>query len=354
MKKVRILSIDGGGIRGIIPATVMLYIEQKLRQKTNNPDARIADYFDLIVGTSTGGLLSCFYLCPPKAYGGNNNASTRYSAAQVLMFYLKKGYSIFNASKNYRSGLGKFFNPHKYNPKVFSEILKKELGTLKMRELIRPCIITAYDMKSKSAIFFSSREDDKIKREYYVKDVLMSTTAAPTYFPPVTINNLITKEVMVNIDGGVFANNPSMCAFAEAKNTDFPKKNKPGAEDMLILSVGTGGGMFKLKNVHNAAKWSLIKWADRMSNIMIDGSVDTVHYQMDKIFSSLGNEGRKNYKRIDVPVEKRNYSSNMADAGKKNIDKLRKAGDEALKASFIGKDTEYSLDKFIDLLIENN
>ena len=65
MKKVRILSLDGGGIRGVIPAYILQYVEQKLIEITKKPNARIADYFDLIVGTSTGGILTCFYLTPP-------------------------------------------------------------------------------------------------------------------------------------------------------------------------------------------------------------------------------------------------------------------------------------------------
>jgi len=67
-KKIRILSLDGGGIRGIIPATVMVHIEKKIKEFSNNPDARIADYFDIIVGTSTGAILGCYYLVPDTKF----------------------------------------------------------------------------------------------------------------------------------------------------------------------------------------------------------------------------------------------------------------------------------------------
>ena len=67
MKKVRILSLDGGGMRGIIPATVLEYVENKIIEITKNKNARLADYFDLVAGTSTGGILSAFYLTPSKA-----------------------------------------------------------------------------------------------------------------------------------------------------------------------------------------------------------------------------------------------------------------------------------------------
>ena len=77
---MRILSIDGGGIRGIIPAQILVTLEDILRKKSGRPDAKIADYFDLIAGTSAGGILTCFYLCPEK---GNKN-KVRYSAEHAL------------------------------------------------------------------------------------------------------------------------------------------------------------------------------------------------------------------------------------------------------------------------------
>ena len=83
MKKVRILSLDGGGIRGIVPAIVIQYVEEKLIEITKNTNARIADYFDLIVGTSTGGILSCFYLTP-NPESGNDLPSSKYTAAKAL------------------------------------------------------------------------------------------------------------------------------------------------------------------------------------------------------------------------------------------------------------------------------
>jgi patatin-like phospholipase/acyl hydrolase len=69
-KKVTILSIDGGGIRGILPAVILAEVEKRLREKTGNPNARLADFFDMIAGTSTGGILSCCYLHPERHRAG--------------------------------------------------------------------------------------------------------------------------------------------------------------------------------------------------------------------------------------------------------------------------------------------
>ena len=133
----------------------------------------------------------------------------------------------------------------KFYPRNLEKLLHEKLGDLKMSELIKPCLITTYNMAQKSSFFFTSIEDTA-KREFFVHDVLRSTSAAPTYFPPAKIKNLATgpqKETscnsMINLDGGVFANNPTMCAYAEARNTNFKERavNEPSATDMHILTM---------------------------------------------------------------------------------------------------------------------
>jgi patatin-like phospholipase/acyl hydrolase len=354
MKKVRILSLDGGGMRGIIPATVLEYVENKIIEITKNKNARLADYFDLVAGTSTGGILSAFYLTPNKTLYKEDPVS-KYKASEALDFYSKDGPNIFNESKKFGwFGLRQLFNAAQYSPKELEKILLREFKYLNLKELLKPCIITTYNMQSKKAFFFSSRELMEKDREFYVKDVLRSTSAAPTYFPPAFIENLATQKEMINIDGGVFANNPAMCAYSEARSTGFGDIAFPGAKDMMILSIGTGGGQFDLPNVEKSSNWGILPWATSIPNIMMDGSIDTVDYQMRNIFDSLNPKDKFNYKRIDVPKDKRTYSSDMADASTNNILALKEAGKEALKEAQIERNNEYSLDEFIKQLIANN
>jgi Patatin len=96
--KIRILSLDGGGIRGIIPATIMVEIENRLQMRTGNPDARIADFVDLIAGTSTGGILTSIYLCP----GPDNRP--KFAAKDALDLYLNNGKDIFLNGISVESG----------------------------------------------------------------------------------------------------------------------------------------------------------------------------------------------------------------------------------------------------------
>ena len=93
MKKVRILSIDGGGIRGILPGIVLVHLEEKLQEKTGNEDMRLADVFDLMAGTSTGGILTLTYLMPDE------NNRPKFTAQKAVDLYLEKGGKIFDVSR---------------------------------------------------------------------------------------------------------------------------------------------------------------------------------------------------------------------------------------------------------------
>ena len=351
MKKVRILSIDGGGIRGIIPATIINYIEKQLQLRTNNPSARIADFFDLIAGTSTGGILCCIYLAPNIGEEENASFSSRFSAEEALDFYVKEGYTIFNASKKSNwTRLWGLSNATEFRADNIEKLFKDKFADLLIENLIKPCIITTYDMKSRCSYFFNSREPAELQRRFFVRDVARSTSAAPTYFSPAKIKNVLTKEEMVNIDGGVFANNPSMCAYAEARNTDFPELEvyKPSAKDMLILSLGTGGGSFTLPDVTKSAKWGVLNWAKSIPEIMMDGSIDTVAFQMKEIFETLKSGADKNsYLRVDVPNDSKIYSPDMSDASSVNIQKLKSAGELTLEHF------KNEIDEFIDKQLFN-
>lgn len=349
-KKVRILSLDGGGIRGVIPATVIKYVEEYLQKKV--PGTTISDHFDFIAGTSTGGILTSIYLTPQAS----DKTKAKFSAADALDFYVKEGYTIFNASKN--SNLKRLWglrNATAFSPQNLENLLQEKFGDLKLSELMKPCLITTYNMNSKSSFFFTSTEDST-KREYYVRDVLRSTSAAPTYFPPAKIKNIAAQKLkglgsdnMINIDGGVFANNPTMCAYAEVRNTNFSDRgnNEPSASSMYILSIGTGGGGFELKGKEKSNTWNLLKWAKSIPEIMMDGSVDTVAFQMNEIYQTLDLDSLGTYMRIDTPQNDRKYSSDMSNASSENINSLLKAGEKTLEHAKAN-----GLDKFLDGLLD--
>jgi len=348
-RKIRILSIDGGGIRGVIPAVVMEYVEAKLIAISGNPDARIADYFDLFVGTSTGGILSCFYLTPDAA-----GQRPKYRAQQATEFYSKFGYQIFNESKRHTwFGIRQIVNATAYDASKFEAILQDTFGETRFSQLLKRCVITTYDMHKQSAFFFNSREPEHKQREFLLREAVRSTAAAPTYFPPSRVKNLITNEEMLAVDGGVFANNPALCAYAEARHTDFGHISKPETGDMMVLSLGTGGGNLDFGDMSGINDWGAIRWAKSAPDIMMDGSVDTVEFQMKQLFGALEEEGIHQYKRIDVPRGERRYKPDMADASAENIARLREAGEAALRDARSEETGRLGLDKFLEALVQN-
>ncbi|MBL3655530.1 patatin-like phospholipase family protein [Fulvivirga sediminis] len=347
-KKVRILSLDGGGIRGVISAFVLKYAEEYLQEKA--PGTSLSDHFDLIAGTSTGGILTGIYLAPESE--GSKRA--KFSANDALKFYVDEGFNIFNKSQ--RSSWKRFWglgNATSFDSTYLRELLQDKLGDMHMSDLLKPCLIPTYNMNTKSSFFFISRED-RAKREFYVRDALISTASAPTYFPPVKIKNIAPSPCaeemqLLNIDGGVFANNPLMCAYAEARSSCFEERNNecPTAEDMYILSIGTGGGVFDIPGISKSHKWSLLKWAKTVPEIMMDGSADTVTYQMNRVYGTLKPDAMGDFLRIDTPDQYRTYNPDMTDASEKNIDQLLRAAEKTLVCA-----QKNGLDAFLDGLLD--
>ena len=131
--KIRILSIDGGGIRGIIPGTIVQYLETRIRAITGNREAKIGEYFDLIAGTSTGGILTSIYLMPDET----NEGKAKFSATDAVQLYMQHGNKIFN--KNFWQ---QFKNFNLWNEGFPSDnlekLLEEYLGNTTLSQLIRP------------------------------------------------------------------------------------------------------------------------------------------------------------------------------------------------------------------------
>ncbi|TVR39192.1 MAG: hypothetical protein EA392_07600 [Cryomorphaceae bacterium] len=353
--KINILSIDGGGIRGIIPATVLVHIEKRIREKKGD-DKRIADYVDLVAGTSTGAILGAMLLVPDE------HGRPKFTAEDALDFYVQYGEEIFNQSKK-RGTFGQLLvGAARYTEKRLESLMVKKLGDCMLSELLKPCIITSYNMYNGTAVFFNSREEKAEKGDFLLREVLRSTSAAPTYFNPAMLGfHVQNGQRMVNLDGGVFANNPAMCAYAEARGTVFPgwqddlnpNKAFPTARNMQMLSLGTGGGYPDLGSPEKASRWKLLTWAKKTPDIMMDGALNTVNYQVQKLYESLDGVEVKNYKRVDFPRPangaKPPYNADMADASDKNVKTLQQCGQLTVQHS--NNNAEESLDAFVDKMI---
>lgn len=322
MKKIAILSLDGGGIRGIITCIILRYIEEQL-QIHDKPDAKLGDYFDLIAGSSTGALIASIILCPDK------HRKAKYSIQKGLELYAEKGGDIFQVSFWER-----LVNPFGLlNEKISEESLKKNLndffGNLELKEFIKPCLITSYDIENRRAKLFNSYNANINADNFYVKDICRATSAAPTYFSPAQIKSMY-GQIFSLIDGGMFANNPALCAYAEARKIPFAevlknhqKANYPTVNDMIIVSVGTGieSKPYSYKKMQKSGK---IGWINPIIDILLSANAETVDYQLTQMFQTLGQRNQKNYLRINPSLK--NASSAMDNVRRSNIENLIQAG----------------------------
>lgn len=288
-----ILSIDGGGIRGVLPAAVIAHLEKRMQAECKNSQLRIADFFDLLSGTSAGGILTCLYLTPVD---GRLNNRPKYSAQEILDFYTELGPLLFRRSPAYllKSGFGLFRS--RYNEQALYDFSKKIVGDSYISGVLKECLVTAYDLSSRKALLFSRHATTKYgdMADYKLCDIVCSTSAAPSYFIPTQI---FAKDSSPRhlVDGGVYANNPAMCTLVEAKKL-WP--NSPGSEYFMI-SAGTGK-VIKPYHYRHTRHFGYIHWLNPILDILMSSVAETVDYQARQIFDINGIP--QNYIRIEPPL----------------------------------------------------
>lgn len=336
----RILSLDGGGIRGLMTAQVLVFLEEKLNQKYEKrfgkPEKpkKLGEFFDLVAGTSTGGILTCAFLTPDTE--GSN--VPLYSAKDCVNIYYEHGATIFTktfwGSVPLLTGLG----GSKYDSQNIENVLDKYFKNYKLSNLVAPCLITSYDIEQRKAVFFTSHDARQKGNmaDFRVRDVARSTSAAPTFFPPSAIESDIQFPYHL-IDGALFANNPTMCALVEAI-----KVAKLNPSDMIVLSLGTGS-VQKHYKYDQAKNWGLVGWVSPIIDIMMSAASETVDYQMKKLYQTLNK--KEHYLRIMPDLGQ--ASPEMDDVSPENLEHLKNAG----TACAIAFDDE--LERFADLLLDN-
>lgn len=291
----RILSIDGGGIRGIIPALVLAEIESRTGK-------RICELFDLIAGTSTGGILA-LGLTKPKP---DDARRPQYAAKDLVKLYETEGRRIFSSSLLHRIfSVGNILDK-KYPSGPVEEVLTEYFGDALLSQALTRVLIPSYEIELRSAFFFKSHkatgeniDDDENKEDYdfLMRDVARATSAAPTYFEPELISR--EKDDFALIDGGTYANNPAMCAVAEAIcSTKFNKR----LDDIFMVSLGTGEQTRPL-NYQAVKSWGLLNWAQPILSVVFHGVSDTVNYQTNLILNAKGKAKRHHRLQIELGKE---------------------------------------------------
>ena len=334
-RKTAILSIDGGGIRGIIPALILNHIEKELQRQSGDLNATLADYFDLVAGTSTGGILACYYLLPPAP---GQESHSRYFACEAIDLYAIHGKEIFSR-KMLRLGIAR----EKYSAAGLEKVLNHCMGDVTLAQSRKNCIITAYDITERKAVFFTSPEARKYEhRNYLMRDVARATSAAPTYFELAAIRS-VGGAASYLIDGDVYAGNPTMCAVVEANKSVYGECAHPAVNDLIIVSVGTGKEKQNY-DYRKARDWGAVGWARPMIDILLSASAEVVDYQIRQLFKVAGCSDC--YVRLEPELGK--AKPDMDDASVENIRQLKDAGER-----FINDHIE-ELDEIVHRLMVNS
>ncbi len=332
---IRILSIDGGGIRGIIPGQILVKLEEKLAKKVKNngADVRLADYFDLVAGTSTGGILTCAYLCPLHGHP----EKSQFSAREVVDMYLEHGGEIFKRSRKQKIKSVFGWRDEKFSVVNLNNVLDEYFGDTWLSELRKPCVITSYDIEKRYGHFFAQHMAKENKDyNFLVREVARATSAAPTYFQCAEVRSM-TKHRSHLIDGGVFVNNPALCAYAEARQLF-----KKGAKNMVILSLGTGS-VEKSYPYDKAKNWGKLRWLRPLIDIMMSGVAEVVDFQIKEIYETVG--AQEQYLRISPDLKDTGVIPDMDVATPENIEALKKLGAETAEKF------DKELDKIVELLV---
>ncbi|WCJ31103.1 PATATIN-like protein 4 [Euphorbia peplus] len=336
---ITVLSIDGGGVRGIIPGVILNYLESQL-QELDGEEARIADYFDVISGTSTGGLISAMLSAP------NQHNRPLYAAKDIVPFYLQNCPKIFPQPNWMVAGmvnLWKQLTGPKYNGKYLHKLTRSILKDTKLHQTLTHLVIPTFDIKTLQPIIFSSfKVTEHPVLDAPLADICIGTSAAPTILPAYTFNNQnsdgTTKEFNL-IDGGMAANNPTLVAIGEVskqiikKNPDFFKSMD--YDKLLVISLGTGSKTDGAKYTSEAAsKWGIVNWLSyKGSTPIIDcyskASADMVDFHNSVVFEVF--RSQDNYLRIDDDKLQGNLTS--ADlSSKENLEGLVEVGEKLLKS----------------------
>ena len=288
---IKILSIDGGGIRGLIPALLLSVIEKKTQKK-------IYELFDFFAGTSTGGILSLLLNKPNPVL-----------AEKLIELYTNDGAErIFK--KNFLTPTNYLFKGEKYDRKGIESVLAEKLENYKLSDALKPVLVPSYEMESRNTVFFNNY-DDRYK-DIYLKDVARATSAAPTIFEPFKIEGQGTF-----IDGGVAVNNPAMSAYVEILKLLEKNNIDPSGKKIMVVSLGTGTATSSLC-YEKIKDWNPLQWVSGpLISTFFDGNSHTVEYQLRKILP------QDCYYRFQLQLPDEKGADALDNSDKKFLDRLR-------------------------------
>ena len=296
MATFKILCIDGGGLRGVVPLTIL----KKVEELTGKP---IWQSFDLIAGTSTGGLLAGALTIPVTA----DVKQAKYSLEDILQVYLQKGQTIFPPRK---SKIGEFFESiddtmhPKFSAEGIDTVFRGICDNTRLNDSLTNIMICAYDLTNNLPLFFKTRSSrNNPAQNIFLYDACRATSAGPTYLPAYELvyPNDNENPNRLCIDGGVFVNNPSLAALSEfSKNHaeyNFGTKDQDiDYNQVFVLSIGTGTYAGQITAQQAKSKGELF-WATHITDVMMRGVNKTTDYEMQEMMVP------GNYLRLTINIQ---------------------------------------------------
>ncbi|OQU80644.1 hypothetical protein SORBI_3007G158800 [Sorghum bicolor] len=308
-------------------------------QELDGPDARIADYFDVVAGTSTGGLLTAMLTAPDQ------NGRPLFDAKNLAQFYIDHSPKIF-PQKNWilskiASTLRMVRGP-KYDGKYLHSLLRQYLGDMRLDKALTNVVIPTFDIAFLQPTIFSSFElKHRPSKNALLADITISTSAAPTFFPA---HYFETKDedgktrAFNLVDGGLAANNPTLCAMSQVTqdiilgDDDFFPVKPTDYGKFMVISVGCGSNRDQRYSAKAAAKWGIFNWLIKDGNAPIidmfnSASADMVDINLCVLFRAL--HSSQNYLRIQYD-QLTGSAGSIDDCSKENMDKLVQIGKDLL------------------------
>jgi patatin-like phospholipase/acyl hydrolase len=299
---VKVLSIDGGGIRGILPVVLIAEIERRTNRHAY-------ELFDLIVGTSVGGVTALALTRPHP----EQPDQPHFSGESLTAFYHEVGPRIFTHTLARQLKTAGSLIHEKYPATELEAILEEHFGSTPLSDAMTEVMVTAFDIEVRMPLMFKSRHANADPgRDLPMRLVGRGAMAAPTFFEPARLE--FDGGPVTVVDGGVFANNPAMCAYAEALKTVARK-------DLFMVSLGTGAPTRALpyKEVRD---WGLAHWARPLLDVSFDGVNHAVDHQLENLLRA------RQYFRFQASFKDQHLR--LDDAGVENMAALTEAAEELI------------------------
>ena len=257
---VTLLSVDGGGVLGVIPAVIL----EALEEKSHEP---VAQLFDFMSGVSTGTIVVSILTTP------NADGSPKYPAKEVITLFKKKSGEIFSSDNIHAlMSLGGLIGP-KYDNNGMEKVAEHYLGDITVSQLLSHVVLFGYDITTRNIVAFANWKDKSSTiTNYKVKNILAGTTAVMAIFSPKILYDTEGNERHKIIDTALSLDNPVVMAYLYAQN------KCPDAKHYLIVSLGTGktSGV----NIDHRTNWGIAQWLPDIIRTTINGEQNSADLYM--------------------------------------------------------------------------